>query len=178
MMAQGRSTRELFLPSCCLSKNGLPAWRFRPHSPLLLCPQSKGKDKGQSRRSGCPAQIPLAREAVPQSHLPLLQRNAPRLRSAEQGRLCPLNPTSPAAGDPPTLYRGRTASPLAVRGTSSGVPLTAQLPVGSARSSSLATATLLLSQPSPYPILLPSPAFPESRLPMNHRTRMPLRLFF
>ena len=71
---------------------------------------------------------------VDHGHIYGFSREMPsRLRSAEQGRLGPFNPTPAAATDAPTpAAGGQKASPLAVSGTTSGVPLTAELPVGSA----------------------------------------------
>lgn len=64
LMAQGRSTRELFLPSCCLSKNKLHGGSVLIY--LCFCAlDQKIKTRGYSRCSGCPAQIPLAREVIP-----------------------------------------------------------------------------------------------------------------
>lgn len=68
---------------------------------------------------------------VDHGHIYGFSREMPsRLRSAEQGRLRPFNPTP--ADTPTPATGGQKASPLAVSGTTSGVPLTAELPVGSA----------------------------------------------
>ena len=105
MMAQGRSTRELFLPSCCRSKNELPAWRFHPHLPLLLCPRSKDKDKGLEQTLWVPCPDSPGKGSCPMgvdhSHTYLFSREMPPGSGAQSRGGCvpstppPLQPVTP-----------------------------------------------------------------------------------